>query len=394
MTAIDGATFVLDSPESVPAIWGSASRPLWAQGEPLMIVGPDGVGKTTIAQQLALRRAGIAADGLLGYAVEQDARKVLYLAADRPRQVGRSMRRMVRKSDRDLLAQRFVFLTELPFDLLAEPKRLFELAREHDAGTVVIDSLKDIAPKLSDEATGDAIKQAMSACVLAGVEVLALHHQRKAQGDNKRPRTIHDIYGSRWITAGCGSILCLWGEAGDAIVELTHLKQPAEAVGPLTLQHDHDSGATSLLSATPDLGELLRASSTPLTAKSMAEMLFRPTGEATENDIAKARRRLKAAVREGVAQQLPTKPGEAALWAAAEGGLTGGCRGLTQGADGEVDAAPPLKGGQHNPVDVRGSHDGSEEGWDLPPDPDLDLVQLAIDGERVPLIASEQGALT
>jgi integrase len=40
----------------------------------------------------------------------------------------------------------------------------------------------------------------MQLYVAAGVEVLALHHQRKAQGDNKRPRALSDVYGSLRIS--------------------------------------------------------------------------------------------------------------------------------------------------------------------------------------------------
>ena len=57
MTLLDGAAFALDAPTHVEAVWGDGSRVLWAQGEPLMIAGPDGVGKTTIGQQLTLARA-------------------------------------------------------------------------------------------------------------------------------------------------------------------------------------------------------------------------------------------------------------------------------------------------------------------------------------------------
>jgi hypothetical protein len=54
-----GGAFVLDIADDVPAIWGSGDDVLWASGEPLTICGPQGVGKTTLAQQLALARAGV-----------------------------------------------------------------------------------------------------------------------------------------------------------------------------------------------------------------------------------------------------------------------------------------------------------------------------------------------
>src|SRR5207248_1735381 len=125
-------------------------------------------------------------------------------------------------------------------------------------------SLKDLVPKLSDEDTGSAIHRAWQACVEAGQEVFALHHPRKAQADNKKPRTLADVYGSRWITAGCGSVLLLWGDAGDPIVEFEHLKQPADAVGPFKLLHDNRSGTTSVVDSGDVLGHVA-AQSQPVT---------------------------------------------------------------------------------------------------------------------------------
>ena len=61
----------------IPALWGIGEPVLWAAGEPLMIVGHQGVGKTTIAQQLALHRLGLRHGGFLGLPVEQDPRPVL-----------------------------------------------------------------------------------------------------------------------------------------------------------------------------------------------------------------------------------------------------------------------------------------------------------------------------
>src|SRR4051794_28282944 len=83
--AIDGASFILDAPKGVPAIWGSGGDVAWARGETLLIAGPQGVGKTTLAQRLALARCAIDT-AVLGLPVDPDPRGVLYVAADRPAQ--------------------------------------------------------------------------------------------------------------------------------------------------------------------------------------------------------------------------------------------------------------------------------------------------------------------
>ena len=78
-----------------------------------------------------------------------------------------------------------------------------------------------------------------------------MHHGRKANADNKKPNTLDDVYGSAWLTAGMGSVICLWGKPGDSLVELTHLKQPAEAVGPMMVLHDHATGRSTAVTVPP-----------------------------------------------------------------------------------------------------------------------------------------------
>ncbi len=100
-----------------------------------------------------------------------------------------------------------------------------------EVSDVYIDALKDVAVKLTDDEVGSRVNAEIQEVIANGIELVADHHQRKASADNKKPRTLADAYGSVWLTAGCGSVLLLWGEAGDPIVELSHLKQPAGESG-------------------------------------------------------------------------------------------------------------------------------------------------------------------
>jgi replicative DNA helicase len=301
---IDGATFALYTPTTIAAIWGTKTDVLWPEGEPVMLYGPDGVGKTTIAQQLILRRIGIGESQLLGLPVApiDEGRKMLYLALDRPRQASRSIRRMVTDSDFQELRDRLaVWRGSVPFDITHDPHSLAEFALERNAASVVIDSLKDLAPSLSDEDTGMAIHRAWQLCVEAGVEVLSLHHSRKAQANNKRPTTLADVYGSRWITAGCGSIILIWGDAGDAVVDLSHLKQPADVVGPFKLLPDNRSGTVALTDRQPDAIDIVLGYSGP--APTVREVAARVYGKSLDaikpNEKERVRRRLVAGVADG-----------------------------------------------------------------------------------------------
>jgi replicative DNA helicase len=302
---VDGGAFILDAPAHVPAVWGEGSEVLWSAGEPMMICGPQGVGKSTIAQQLILARLGVRDRIVLGFAVAADpGRRVLYVASDRPNQIAQSMRRMVSEEHRERLVDGLrVVRGPLVFDLTQEPEKLLALASDCGAGTVLIDSLKDIAMSLSEDRVGGTVNRALQLLVAEGIEVCSLHHQRKATSENKRPRSLADVYGSTWLTSGHGSVVLLWGEPGDAVIELSHLKQPADEVGPLELVHDHHAGTTSVHERPTVRALVAAATDGGISVADAAVRLHGPSP--SRNDIEKARRKLDSLVRQGEAVKVP-----------------------------------------------------------------------------------------
>jgi len=301
--AVDGATFVDSVPDRIPAAWGEPGGAVaWANGEGLMLVGPEGVGKSTLAQQLVLARLGLRQQ-VLGMTVAPAAGRVLYIAADRPRQAASSLRRMVTPADRDTLRERLVvWQGPLPFDLATEPRALAEFVASFEGVTdVFIDSLKDVAADLVKDDVGSRCNIAFQELVASGVELCVLHHQRKASSEGAKPRSLADVYGSRWLTAGMGSVVLLWGEPGDLVVELRHLKQPAEEVGPLSVQHDHATGS-STVRGEATLADAL-AQPGGVTARDAACRMF-DTEHPTPNETEKARRRLNSLVSRGDADSV------------------------------------------------------------------------------------------
>lgn len=320
---IDGASFVLDAPETIPVLWGQGEDVLWAKGEALMIAGGNGVGKTTIAAQLVRARLGLQRF-VIGFPVAPTEQRVLYLAMDRPDQCRRAMGRLFKPGDRDVLAERLtVWKGPPPLDLAKNTDVMLEMCQDAKADTVIVDSLKDAAIGLSEDEVGAGYNRARQKCLAADVEVMELHHNVKRGPNGAAPTSISDVYGSAWLTSGAGSVIGLHGEPGDMVVQLRHLKQPMADVGPLTLVHDHATGVTQVERGV-DLLDLVRRLGS-ITAQAGAGATYQ-TDKPTPNQVEKIRRKLDRLTNDGFLTKSVTLPGKPTLYVVS-GGHGGHARG-------------------------------------------------------------------
>lgn len=298
--ALTGAAFIFEVGVGVDPIWGVGDSVWWSDGEGLLIVADDGVGKTLTAQQLILARLDMASH-IWGSPVRPAEGRVLYLAMDRPKQAARSWRRMVdddvptRKYLKDQLS---VWQGPLPIDPLQSPHALADWISDQfgdDVSDVVADSLKDMAPGLSEDATGSRLNQAVQEVISRGLQWVGLHHQRKAQsGESRAPSSLADVYGSRWITAGMGSVVFLSGRAGDPTVEALHLKQPMKSCGPLLLKHDHTIGDTNVVTAHNTVrGVLAKRGEAGATVRELSREVYGEANDQTQKRVRRGLRRLR-----------------------------------------------------------------------------------------------------
>ncbi|MFI9834587.1 DnaB-like helicase N-terminal domain-containing protein [Streptomyces sp. NPDC051913] len=308
--AVDGWTFVKETGADTEPLWGTPEKTLWASRESLMIVGAPGVGKTTLAHQVIFARLGLS-ETVLEMPVAP-SRRVLYLAMDRPTQIAKAMRRRVFDTDEKILRDRLVvWQGPLPASLDKEPDLLTDLAAAHRADTIVIDSLKDAVSTMVDDGLAVAFHNARNRALRDGVEILELHHQRKATADAPRGQrpSLDQVYGSTWYVSGAGSVLFVTGKAGDPAVTLHHLKTPTGEVGPLDVTHDHRRGTTTL-DPSKDPAVLLRTAPNGMTARELAAVLF-GGGDPERAELEKARRRLEALVSSGLATKADGAAGGA-----------------------------------------------------------------------------------
>lgn len=294
----DGGSFIFDIPDKIPAIWGAGQDVLWAEGEALMIVGSSGVGKTTLTGQVV--RGLLFGGDLLGLPVKQLDGPVLYLAMDRPKQIARSLARHFQPSERDHVAENLIIWPGPPqMDLAKYPGMLTEMCKKINASAVVVDSLKDAAIGLSEDAVGAGYNSARQQALAAGIEVLELHHQVKRGPNGEAPTSLADVYGSAWLTGGAGSVALLSGVAGDTIVGFSHLKQPAETVGPFKVLHDHPRGISSVHNTADPLHMAEAAGPDGITVTDFARALY-DSEKPSKNEIEKARRRLDSLVKKSL----------------------------------------------------------------------------------------------
>ncbi len=286
-----GGAFVLDGADEFIPLWGDGDQVAWAEGESLWICGPQGVAKSTVMQNVALRRHGILDGDVFGMSVARAERPGLYLAMDRPLQIKRSLRRMVGEEHRAALdANLVVWKGPPPADLAKHTDTLVNLCDQAGVGTVYIDSLKDAAVGLSDDEVGSGFNRAIQTCLANDIEVVGAHHQRKGQQGGAKPTSLDDVYGSTWITSGAGSVVLLWAKAGDAVMEFMHLKPPAEPVGPFRVFVNFDTGGVTI-DEEVDLWLLASRTAHGLAVEGAARALF-GVSEPDRPQIEKARRKL------------------------------------------------------------------------------------------------------
>lgn len=285
---IDAAKWLFNPDDTIVELWGQGDDLLWAEGEALLIAGPPGVGKSTLAGQLVRAQLGLQST-VLGVPVIPVDRPILYLGMDRPAQIRRSMKRQFSEDERDLISGRLLMRPGPPImDMAIDPTLLARMAEAAGAGVVYVDSLKDAVVGLSGDEAGAMYNRARQTLLANGVNLCELHHLRKPSAE--AAGGISSIYGSTWLASGAGSVIILSGEPGDLVVRFRHVKTPSNEVGPLHLILNPDRGNFTVKRCDL-LVSAKNAGSEGLTAEGAAKDLY-DVGRPTASEKKKAERQL------------------------------------------------------------------------------------------------------
>jgi hypothetical protein len=181
-----------------------------------------------------------------------------------------------------------------PADLARYPVMLGDLAALADADTVVIDSLKDAALKLSDDESGSGWNRARQ----RGAELIELHHPRKAQA--RQPQAVQAggpvrvTVDHRQRRVGDLPMGRTWGPGSRV-----HPPESPSQAGLWMMRLNPGAGTVHLDRPAIDRVEHIRYRPNGITAEGAARLLS--GGESpTRSEIEKARYRLNQKVAAGV----------------------------------------------------------------------------------------------
>ncbi len=246
--------WVLQDADQSRMLMGRDDQIIWAKSESLFVVGDTGYGKSTYMQNIAMTAIGLKSD-MLGFKVQRFQR-ILYIAADRPSQIKYSLARMVDDNNRQIWNEH-VFVHEGPLDFAINerPELLLAYAQHprdkwdgQGCDLLIVDSLKDVANAISDDEEGMKVNAALQSVNRAGIELMVSHHPRKGatiQRNGKplppsRP-SLDDVFGSKFLTAGAGSVIFIHDKDGDN-VQATQVKSPAGEVYLPAMRFDPTTG--------------------------------------------------------------------------------------------------------------------------------------------------------
>lgn len=200
-----------------------------------MIASAPGVGKTQFTMQLAM---GCALNQSVVYLkpVKSHRTMLFQLEMNAPslKHFAETMGKGYTEEEHEILNRNFLLFPHgMPINLmLKESRKGFEsIIQEYKPEGLYIDSLQKI---YLGDLSKDEIRGVYNYLAYLrqeyGVYIFLIHHDRKAQESNKRPRDLSDIYGSTYITAEPDCVFHLWRPSPES--KEVELRNPKNRLAP------------------------------------------------------------------------------------------------------------------------------------------------------------------
>lgn len=213
-----------------------------------MVFGLPGTGKTQFTLQAA---ASIAlGKDFLGFKVKRP-RKLMYLSlemSDLPIKTFVKKQSLVYTPEEiDMLEENLqIYPMGQPYHLNHKEQQdtISGIIREEGFEGVFIDSLSQSTDSslIDDTAIRSIMGWVNKIRSRNDLFVFWIHHNRKATGENKKPNTVHDIFGSTFIGGAVTSAYCMWRPKGKHEVELYNVKaRLSEEDDMLRIERDRET---------------------------------------------------------------------------------------------------------------------------------------------------------
>ena len=195
----------------------------------MVVAGKQGVGKTQLTIQMLLHIA--LGKPMLGWKIDQPRRVALLsmeMSAAEIKHFQTEVNKLLSPDERKLLAENFFIIPvghSILFDNSGDMKKVEQFVQQYHPEVVGVDSLsKTTAASLEEAAAKKVLDFADHLRMDYDCSIVFIHHNRKGQVGNKRPKELDDVYGTFWITATATTVIGMWQNQQTGEIEINYLK--------------------------------------------------------------------------------------------------------------------------------------------------------------------------
>jgi hypothetical protein len=138
------------------------------------------------------------------------------------------MNKILSPEEKRLLQENFFIIPvghSILFDDSADKKKVEQFIQQYHPEVIGIDSLsKTTMGSLEESAVKNVMDFADRLRMEYDCSLIFIHHNRKGQVGNKRPKELDDVYGTFWITATATTVIGMWQNQQTGEIEINYLK--------------------------------------------------------------------------------------------------------------------------------------------------------------------------